>query len=51
MIYGSAIASFCVEDFSLDRFRTLQRAEVVQRCRSSPTWCGSRRSCCEPPSL
>jgi sugar/nucleoside kinase (ribokinase family) len=33
MIYGSAIASFCVEDFSLNRFRTLERAEVVQRCR------------------
>jgi sugar/nucleoside kinase (ribokinase family) len=32
MIYGSAIASFCVEDFSLDRFRTLKREEVVERC-------------------
>jgi sugar/nucleoside kinase (ribokinase family) len=33
MIYGSAIASFCVEDFSLDRFRSLERDEVLRRCR------------------
>jgi sugar/nucleoside kinase (ribokinase family) len=32
MIYASAIASFCVEDFSLDRFRTLSRQEAVARC-------------------
>jgi sugar/nucleoside kinase (ribokinase family) len=32
MIYGSAIASFCVEDFSLDRFRTLTRSEIIDRC-------------------
>lgn len=34
MIYGSAIGSFCVEDFSLDRFRTLTRDELVRRCRA-----------------
>ncbi len=33
MIYGSAIASFCVEDFSLDRFRSLERDEILRRCR------------------
>ncbi len=33
MIYGSAIASFCVEDFGLDRFRTLQREEIFHRCQ------------------
>lgn len=33
MIYGSAIASFCVEDFSLDRFRSLRREEILQRCK------------------
>jgi sugar/nucleoside kinase (ribokinase family) len=32
MIYGSVIASFCVEDFSLDRFRTLKKDEVIRRC-------------------
>ena len=34
MIYGAAVASFCVEDFSLDRFRTLTREEVAARCRA-----------------
>jgi sugar/nucleoside kinase (ribokinase family) len=34
MVYGAAIASFCVEDFSLDRFRTLERDEVLRRCRA-----------------
>ena len=33
MIYGSAIASFCVEDFSLDRFRSLAREDILRRCR------------------
>lgn len=33
MIYGSAIASFCVEDFSLDRFRTLSRDDIQKRCK------------------
>jgi sugar/nucleoside kinase (ribokinase family) len=33
MIYGSVIASFCVEDFSLDRFRSLDRPEIVERWR------------------
>jgi sugar/nucleoside kinase (ribokinase family) len=33
MVYGSAIASFAVEDFSLDRFRTLQREAILARCR------------------
>jgi sugar/nucleoside kinase (ribokinase family) len=31
MIYGSVLASFCVERFSLDRFRTLARAEIDER--------------------
>ena len=31
MIYGSVLASFCVERFSLDRFRTLTRAEIDAR--------------------
>jgi len=34
MIYGAAVASFCVEDFSLDRFRTLSRDELAARCRA-----------------
>lgn len=34
MIYGAAVASFCVEDFSLDRFRTLEREALLARCRS-----------------
>jgi sugar/nucleoside kinase (ribokinase family) len=33
MVYGSAVASFCVEAFSLDRYRTLRREEVLARCR------------------
>jgi sugar/nucleoside kinase (ribokinase family) len=33
MVYGSAVASFCVEDFSLDRFRTLTLDELRLRCR------------------
>ena len=32
MVYGSTVASFCVEDFSLDRLRTLTRDEVLGRC-------------------
>ncbi len=31
VIYGSVLASFCVERFSLDRFRTLTRAEIDTR--------------------
>jgi sugar/nucleoside kinase (ribokinase family) len=31
MICGSTMASFCVEDFSLDRFRTLRAAEIDER--------------------
>jgi len=34
MVYGSVIGSFCVEDFSLDRFRTLTKDEVLVRCRA-----------------
>jgi len=33
MVYGSAVASYCVEDFSLDRFRTLRREDVLERCK------------------
>lgn len=32
MVYGGAIASFCVEAFSLDRFRQLSKDEVLTRC-------------------
>ena len=31
IVYGSVLASFCVEDFSLDRFRTLTWAEIENR--------------------
>ena len=31
VIYGSALASFCVERFSLDRLRSLDRGEVDER--------------------
>jgi hypothetical protein len=31
VIHGSVLASFCVERFSLDRFRTLTRAEIDER--------------------
>ena len=31
MIYGSVLASFCVEAFSLDRLRTLSMQEIAQR--------------------
>jgi hypothetical protein len=31
MIYGSVLASFCVEQFSLDRLRTLTRADIDAR--------------------
>ena len=32
MVYGSVVASFCVEDFSLDRLRTLTREDTIKRC-------------------
>jgi hypothetical protein len=31
MIYGSVLASFCVEAFSLERLRTLSPEEVAKR--------------------
>jgi sugar/nucleoside kinase (ribokinase family) len=31
VVYGSLLASFCVESFSLDRLRTLSREEVEER--------------------
>jgi len=31
VIYGSVMASFCVESFSLDRFRSLKYQEIVNR--------------------
>ena len=34
MIYGSVMASFCVEDFSLDRLRTLTLEEIATRFRA-----------------
>lgn len=33
VIYGSVLASYCVEAFSLDRFRTLTRFDIQQRYR------------------
>jgi sugar/nucleoside kinase (ribokinase family) len=33
VIFGSVLASFCVEAFSLDRFRTLTRLEIQHRYR------------------
>jgi sugar/nucleoside kinase (ribokinase family) len=33
MIYGSSVASFCVEDFSVDRLTKLTTAEALDRCR------------------
>ncbi|MBK6846562.1 MAG: sugar kinase [Proteobacteria bacterium] len=32
MVFGSATASFAVEDFSVDRFRSVTRADLTQRC-------------------
>jgi sugar/nucleoside kinase (ribokinase family) len=34
MIYGSALASFCVEDVSLDRLRTTTLEDVARRFRA-----------------
>ncbi len=34
MVFGSVLASFSVEDFSVDRLRTLSRDEALQRCES-----------------
>ncbi|MCA9102796.1 MAG: hypothetical protein KDA63_16670, partial [Planctomycetales bacterium] len=31
MAYGTLVASFCVEDFSLDRFQAIERADVEKR--------------------
>jgi sugar/nucleoside kinase (ribokinase family) len=33
MVYGSAMGSYAVEDFSVDRFRTLEAADVAERVR------------------
>jgi sugar/nucleoside kinase (ribokinase family) len=33
IVYGSAIASFTVEDFSLNRLKRLTRADIEERCR------------------
>jgi len=33
MIYGSVLASFCVEDFSLRRIGSLSRGEIDRRAR------------------
>ena len=33
VVMGSVLASFAVEDFSLDRFRTLERHEITRRFR------------------
>jgi hypothetical protein len=34
MICGSVMASFCVEDFSLDRLKTLTAAQLKERFRA-----------------
>jgi fructose-1-phosphate kinase PfkB-like protein len=34
MIFGSAVASFCVEDFSLKRFATVDLSSATERCRA-----------------
>jgi sugar/nucleoside kinase (ribokinase family) len=34
MFYGSVMASFCVEDFSLDRLRTVTAADIEERYRA-----------------
>lgn len=34
VIFGSAAASFAVEAFSIDRFRTLRKDELVARCKA-----------------
>lgn len=33
LIYGSTMASFCVEDFSLQKLRNLSQDEIHQRIR------------------
>ena len=33
VIYGSVMGSFCCEQFGVDRFRTLTRAEIENRFR------------------
>jgi sugar/nucleoside kinase (ribokinase family) len=33
IVYGSVLASYCVEDFSLDRLRTLTRDDIERRYR------------------
>jgi len=32
LVVGSVLASFCVEDFSLDRFRSLEESAIRSRC-------------------
>src|SRR5437762_11537177 len=34
MIYGSVLASFCVEAFSLERLRSLSMEEIARRCET-----------------
>jgi hypothetical protein len=31
MAYGTVVASFCVEDFSLDRLKQIDRASIDRR--------------------
>jgi sugar/nucleoside kinase (ribokinase family) len=42
-VLGSAMASFAVEDFSLDRFRSLEKSDIQERCRvfDRLTWSGA----------
>ncbi len=48
MIMGSVLASFSVEDFSLDRFRASTSGRSASASPPSPTWSTSRRSSSEP---
>jgi sugar/nucleoside kinase (ribokinase family) len=42
-VLGSTMASFAVEDFSLDRFRSLAKSDIQERCRAFDrlTWSGT----------
>jgi sugar/nucleoside kinase (ribokinase family) len=39
MIYGSVMASFCVESFGIERFKTLTPEEIVSRFREFQKIC------------
>ena len=39
MVYGSVMASFCVEKFSVERLKTLTREEINGRFRAFKRMC------------